>query len=225
MISAQKVTKKFGDILALSDIDVKIESGDFVFITGPSGSGKSTFLRLLLRELTADKGVLSVDGQDLAKIPKDKMFTYRRQIGVVFQDFKLLADRSVAENVSLPLEIIGAKPAEVHERTMACLKMVELDSRAKLFPAQLSGGELQRVVIARAIVNRPKLVLADEPTGNLDPKTSLTIVKLLKEIHEQLKATVIMATHNAEIVNKIGTRVITLNEGKLVKDVAKGKYE
>lgn len=225
MISAQKVTKKFGDILALSDIDLKIESGDFVFITGPSGSGKSTFLRLLLRELTADKGVLTVDGQDLAKIPKDKLFAYRRQIGVVFQDFKLLADRSVAENVSLPLEIIGAKPAEVYERVMTCLKMVELDSRAKLFPAQLSGGELQRVVIARAVVNRPKLVLADEPTGNLDPKTSLTIIKLLREVHEQLKATVIMATHNVEIVNKTGTRVISLHEGKLVKDVAKGKYE
>lgn len=225
MISAQKVSKKFGDIQALTDITFKIESGDFVFLTGPSGSGKSTLLKLLLRDLTADTGSMSVDGQDLAKISASKLFMYRRQIGVVFQDFKLLADRSVAENVSLPMEIVGAKPDVVEKRVLACLKMVELENKAKLFPAQLSGGELQRVVIARAIINGPKLVLADEPTGNLDPKTSLVIIKLLRQIHSELKATVIVATHNVDIVNKTGARVISLADGKLVNDVAKGKYE
>ncbi len=225
MISAQKVSKKFGDILALSDISFKIESGDFVFLTGPSGSGKSTLLRLLLRDLVADAGVLSVDGQDLAKIPPAKLYTFRRQMGVVFQDFKLLMDRSVAENVSLPMEILGAKPVAVAERVMACLKMVGLENRATLFPAQFSGGGLQRVVIARAIINTPKLVLADEPTGNLDPKTSGVIIKLLRQIHADLKATVIVATHNVDIVNKTGARVISLLEGKLLNDVAKGKYE
>ncbi len=225
MITARDVSKKFGNVLALSELSFEIKPGEFVFLTGPSGSGKTTLLKLVLKEIVADKGQLLIGEQDIKKIPNKKLPDYRRQIGVVFQDFKLLSDRSVFENVSLPLEVRGVKDIEINSAVKKALELVGLGSRVDLFPAQLSGGELQRVAIARAIVSRPKLLLADEPTGNLDPKTSVAIMNILKQIHEELKTTIVMATHNADIVNHAGLRVIMLVDGKLAKDTNKGKYE
>ncbi len=225
MITARNLSKKFGDVLALSEVTFTVEPGEFVFLTGPSGSGKTTIIRLVLHEIVADKGELQVNGQEVKKIRSNKLPDYRRQIGVVFQDFKLLADRSVAENIALPLEVRGVRVSDTDLAVKKVMDLVGLTARATLFPAQLSGGELQRVAIARAVVGRPKLVLADEPTGNLDPKTSQAIMKLLNEIHQELKTTVVMATHNADIVNHSNMRVLSLVEGKLIKDSPKGKYE
>lgn len=218
MISAQNLTKKFGRITALDSVSFDITPGEFVFLTGPSGSGKTTLLRLIMREIKPDAGKLTLQGP--AKVPE-----YRRSVGTVFQDFKLLADRSVYENIALPLEIMGAVTADIDKAVKKAIDLVELSARTDLFPAQLSGGELQRVAIARAIVTRPKLILADEPTGNLDPKTAKSIVNLLSTIHSQLKTTVLMATHNADIVNHLGKRVIALDLGKVISDNLKGKYE
>ncbi len=225
MISARSVSKKWGDIVALDNVSFEISAGEFAFLTGPSGSGKTTLLRLILREVKADHGVMAVDGHDLAKLAVNKLPAYRRALGVVFQDFKLLSDRDVAENVSLPLQVRSAKDSEIRQAVKESLEVVGLTARAKLFPAQLSGGELQRAAMARAIVGRPKIILADEPTGNLDPKTAKAIVKLLVAIHKELKTTVVMATHNADIVNSLNLRVIALDEGKVIKDSPKGKYE
>ena len=218
MISAQKLTKKFGNILALDAVSFDIAPGEFVFFTGPSGSGKTTLLRLSQRELHPDAGKLILAGPA-------KIHEFRRTLGTVFQDFKLLSDRSVFENVALPLEIMGVKPEDLQKSVKKALELVELTARTDLFPAQLSGGELQRVALARAIVARPKLILADEPTGNLDPKTAWAIVNLLSTIHSELKTTVLMATHNADIVNHLARRVISLEDGKVIKDSPKGKYD
>jgi cell division transport system ATP-binding protein len=225
MIAAQDLTKRFGDVPALEKATFNIGDGEFVFLTGKSGSGKTTLIRLLLRDLLANSGSLVVNNIDVSKIPSGKLPDYRREIGVVFQDFKLLADRNVLENVSLPLMFRGVTTPEIESSTKAALEMVDLWDKASLFPAQLSGGETQRVAIARAIVARPKLLLADEPTGNLDPMTAKMILKLLREVHSELNTTVIMATHNAELVNHSSLRVITLDKGKLIKDNQKGKYE
>lgn len=225
MISARGVSKKFGNITALADVSFEVGVGEFVFLTGPSGSGKTTVLKLILRELKPDKGVMSVDGHDLAKIPAGNLPKYRRAVGIVFQDYRLLADRSVAENVALPLQVRGTTPNDIATAVKQALEVVGLGERARLFPAQLSGGELQRAAIARAIVSRPKVILADEPTGNLDPKTAKSIVKLLTTLHSQLQTTIIMATHNADIVNSLSLRVISLDGGKVVKDSPTGKYE
>ncbi|KKU64302.1 MAG: Cell division ATP-binding protein FtsE [Candidatus Amesbacteria bacterium GW2011_GWC1_47_15] len=225
MVTARNLTKKFGDITALWDITFNIEPGEFVFLTGTSGSGKTTLFRLIMRNLGLTAGELVVDGKHVHKIKTKDLPAYRRRIGPVFQDFKLLSDRSVWENIALPLEVRSIKPADIASSVKIALEMVGLTDRSHLFPGQLSGGELQRVGLARAVVSKPKLILADEPTGNLDPKTAHSIVSLLKEIHEELKTTVIMATHNADIVNRFGLRVITLSEGKLIKDSPKGKYD
>ncbi|MDP1743311.1 MAG: ATP-binding cassette domain-containing protein [Candidatus Amesbacteria bacterium] len=225
MIAAQDLTKRFGDVPALEKVTFNIGDGEFLFLTGKSGSGKTTLIRLLLRDLLANSGSLVVNDIDVSKIPSGKLPDYRREIGVVFQDFKLLIDRNVLENVSLPLMFRGVTTPEIESSTKAALEMVDLWDKASLFPAQLSGGETQRVAIARAIVARPKLLLADEPTGNLDPATAKMILKLLREVHTELKTTVIMATHNADLVNHSSLRVITLDKGKLTKDNQKGKYE
>lgn len=219
MISAQKISKRFGEVIALDEVTFEITPGEFVFLTGKSGSGKTTFLRLLLRELKPDTGELKTD------IEAKTLPEYRQQIGMIFQDFKLLIDRNVWENVALPLQIRGIKNDELHAAVHAAVETVDLTEKMELFPAQLSGGELQRVAIARAIVARPQLILADEPTGNLDPATSKSIFKLLKQIHDELKTTIIMATHNVDLVNHGGLRVISLDKGKVIKDVSKGKYE
>ncbi|OGD08862.1 hypothetical protein A2397_00980 [Candidatus Amesbacteria bacterium RIFOXYB1_FULL_44_23] len=225
MVIAQNLTKKFGSLSALEDISLTIDPGEFVFLTGASGSGKTTLIRLLIRDLKADSGQLSVNKHDLMILPSGKLPLFRRDIGTVFQDFKLLLDRNVSENIALPLEVRGVKEADVQNAVKIALEMVGLTSKSTAFPAQLSGGELQRVGLARAIVGRPKLLLADEPTGNLDPKTAGGIVRLIKEIHGHLKTTVIMATHNSEIVNHYSLRVISLDKGKVTKDNKEGKYD
>lgn len=225
MITARNLTKKFGGITALSDFTLTISPGEFVFLTGPSGSGKTTLLRLALRDLVPNSGSLIVNDHDLGKLKKKDLPLLRREIGTVFQDFKLLLDRSIWENVALPLEVRRLPNAQIDKAVKIALELVGLADRASLFPAQLSGGELQRAGLARAIVGKPKLILADEPTGNLDPKTARTIVKLLKDIHTELKTTIVMATHNADIVNLYSLRVVSLDKGKLVKDNPKGKYE
>ena len=218
MISAQKLTKKFGNILALDAVTFDIAPGEFIFLTGPSGSGKTTIIRLIMRDLKPAAGKLVLTGPT-------EIHEYRRTLGTVFQDFKLLPDRSVFENVALPLEIMGVKPEDLQKSVKKALELVELTARTDLFPAQLSGGELQRVALARAIVARPKLILSDEPTGNLDPKTARAIVNLLSTLHSQLQTTIIMATHNADIVNHLARRVIALDAGKVIKDTPKGKYD
>ncbi len=225
MVKANKLTKKFGPISALSEVSFSVEPGEFVFLTGPSGSGKTTLLKLILRDLKADSGSLTVDSQDLSKIKPSHLPAFRRNIGTVFQDFRLLPDRNVWENISLPLEVRNVRGSDIVAAVKIALEMVGLTDRALLFPSQLSGGELQRVAIARAIVGKPKLILADEPTGNLDPKTAKSIFKLLKDIHSELKTTVLMATHNEGLVNNQSLRVILLEGGKLTKDELKGKYD
>ena len=225
MVTATGLSKKFGSVQALSDINLSIAPGEFVFLTGPSGSGKTTLLRLILRDLKPDTGTIKIDGQDVSQISSSQLPQYRRQIGVVYQDFKLLPDRNIWENVALPLEVRGVSSVQYTSPVKVALNLVDLGSKASMFPAQLSGGELQRVSLARAIVGKPKLLLADEPTGNLDPKTAKAIVKLLREVHSQLKTTVIMATHNAEIVNVNSQRVIALDAGKVIKDSPRGKYD
>ena len=225
MIIARNLTKKFGGITALLDVTLSINPGEFVFLTGPSGSGKTTLLRLAMRDLLPDSGSLIINNHDLSKLKKKDLPALRREIGTVFQDFKLLLDRNIWENVSLPLEVRRLPASQVDKAVKIALELVGLTNRTSLFPAQLSGGELQRAGLARAIVGKPKLILADEPTGNLDPKTARTIVKLLKDIHTELKTTIVMATHNADIVNLYSQRVISLDGGKLIKDSPKGKYE
>jgi cell division transport system ATP-binding protein len=225
MITASNLTKRFGDVLALDEVNFTVDPGEFVFLTGPSGSGKTTLLKLILREVTSDKGEIKVNNIDLKKIPLRRLPDYRRNIGIVFQDFRLLTDRNVEENVSLPLEVRGVKPVEALASAKKALDVVGLSKRGKFFPSQLSGGELQRVALARAIVGKPQLILADEPTGNLDPKTAQSIMKLLKAIHDELKTTVLMATHNVDIVNHSSLRVISLADGKISHDSPKGKYE
>lgn len=224
MIDFNQVTKKFGKIIALNNASFEIEPGEFVFITGPSGAGKTTITRLILKEFEPTSGKIKINKQDLAEIPSKKIPELRRKLGVVFQDFKLLSDRTVFENVILPLEVIGADKKMIEEKASEILKLVGLSDRADLFPSQLAGGELQRVCLARAVIAEPKILLADEPTGNLDPATSWQIIKLMKKIN-QLGTTVVMATHNVDIVNSLRERVIKLEKGKVVKDQKEGKYE
>lgn len=224
MIQFDHVTKRFGEITALEEVSFVVEAGNFVFITGPSGSGKTTIIKLILREFLPTSGSITVDGVLTNKIKSKQILELRRKVGIVFQDFKLLSDRTVFENVALPLEVIGEKKKTIEEKVHESLKLVGLDERENLFPAQLAGGELQRTCIARAVVANPKILIADEPTGNLDPVTANQIAKLLKKINEK-GTTVLMATHNVEIVNSMKERVITLEKGKIIKNEEKGKYE
>jgi len=223
MIKLENVTKKFGSVVALDGVSLKINPGEFVFLIGPSGAGKTTIARLLLREFLPSEGLVEIAGMNLAKIPKVKIPHLRRMVGTVFQDLKILPDRTVFENVALALKILGKKDEEISGEIEEILELVGLSERAEFFPSQLAGGELQRVCIARAVVGKPEIVIADEPTGNLDIGTARQIVKLLKKINEMGK-TVIMATHNFEIVNSFQERVIELDKGKVISDKKKGKY-
>ncbi len=225
MLIFNHVTKKFGSgIIALDDISVEIKQGEFVFLVGPSGAGKSTLLKILTRELLPTSGKVTVEGQDITKLKAGQIPTFRRKIGVVFQDFKLLDDRTVFENVALTLEVLGKNEVQIQKEVEHTLKLVNIWDRRNLFPRQLSGGEAQRTVIARAVVGKPNIVLADEPTGDLDQKTAWGVIQLLNEINSW-GTIVLMATHNQEIVNTLKKRVILLKMGKIAKDLKVGKYE
>ncbi len=223
MIRFDHVSKQYAGHSALSDVTVEIKDGEFVFLIGHSGAGKTTLLRLLIRELVPSHGDIHIDNWSLSKLHPAEVYKLRRHVGTVFQDFKLLWDRTVFENVSLGLEILGKHPKEITTRVMDVLELVRLEHRKNYFPAQLSAGEMQRVAIARAIVGGPSILLADEPTGNLDPQTSWDILDILKEIHK-IGTTIVMATHNESIVNDMKKRTITIDQGKVVHDEEKGKY-
>jgi len=224
MIKFENVTKKFGLITALDDISFEVKKGDFVFLIGPSGAGKTTVIKLILKEFLPTKGKVIVDDEETGRISPKKIPLFRRQIGVVFQDFKLLPDKTVLENVALPLQIRGILEKEILKKTEEVLNKVGLWERKDLFPSQLAVGEIQRTALARAIITKPKLLLADEPTGNLDPKNAQQLIKLFKEVNDE-GTTVLMATHNAELVNFLKERVVCLKEGKIVFDEEKGKYK
>lgn len=224
MIQFDQVTKKFGEITALDQVSLKMKGGEFIFVIGPSGAGKTTLINLILKKYPPTSGTIIVGDIDISKIKGKKIPEYRKKIGVVFQDFKLISDLNVFENVALALRILGKKDEEISLAVNEVLRLVGLQERASLFPSQLAGGELQRACIARALVAQPEIVLADEPTGNLDLETAKNIVGLLKKINEMGK-TVLMATHNFEIVNELNQRVIRLEKGKIVSDQPKGKYQ
>ena len=208
---------------AVYDMNLDIKKGEFVFVIGASGSGKSTLIKMLYREERPTNGEIYVGGINVAKVKNNKVYKLRRKIGIVFQDYKLLPKLTVYENVAFALEIYGLPTNEVKRKVLKALDLVGLKSKTKSYPNQLSGGEQQRVAIARAIVNSPKLLICDEPTGNLDPDTSLEVMKVIEKIND-LSTTVVMATHDREMVNKMKKRVVLLDNGKLVKDYEKGSY-
>lgn len=224
MIKFNAVTKTFGTITpALDNVSLAISEAEFVFLVGPSGAGKTTFLRLITRDLLPTSGQVIVNQWDTAKLAKSKIPLLRRKVTMIFQDFKILYDRTVFENIALALEILAKREKEITQAVSDTLSLVGLSKKTESFPAQLSSGELQRVSIARAIVAHPTVLLADEPTGNLDPKTGWDIIKLLSDINK-LGTTIIMATHNMDIVNSLKKRVIVLKNGKLASDKIEGKY-
>ena len=224
IISLNNVSKAYSTgAPALKDVNLHINRGEFVFIVGDSGSGKSTLIKLLLRELTITSGDIRVMGYDLTKIKHNRIPKFRRNIGIVFQDFRLLKDRNVYENVAFAQRIIQKSNKEIRKNVPSILAIVGLAGKYKAKPKQLSGGEQQRVALARALVNKPAILLADEPTGNLDPKNSWEIMKLLEQINEN-GTTVLVVTHNREVVNSMQKRVVTLKKGVIVSDEEKGGY-
>jgi cell division transport system ATP-binding protein len=224
MIRFENVTKIYkGDVVAIRDLSLDVQKGEFVFIVGPSGSGKSTALRLLLREEVSTRGRIIVAGRDISKLSSWKIPQLRRNIGCVFQDYKLLPNKTVYENVAFASEVIGRPRHVVQTQVPQILDLVGLTKKAERFPAELSGGEQQRVSIARAFVNRPLILLADEPSGNLDPATTVGIMRLLDRIN-RTGTTVVMATHDQRIVDAMRRRVIELDHGSIVRDQARGVY-
>ncbi|MFZ4584910.1 MAG: cell division ATP-binding protein FtsE [Acidimicrobiia bacterium] len=224
MITFENVTKIYkGDVIALREIDLEIQKGEFVFLVGSSGAGKSTFLRLLLREELPTSGHIVVAGRDISRLSSWKVPQLRRNIGTIFQDFKLLPSKTVYENVAFAQEVIGRPKHVIRAQVPQVLDLVGLGEKAERFPDELSGGEQQRVSIARAFVNRPLILLADEPTGNLDPQTTVGIMRLLDRIN-RTGTTIVMATHDARIVDTMRRRVIELEHGQLVRDQARGVY-
>ncbi|BAK95070.1 cell division protein FtsE [Tetragenococcus halophilus subsp. halophilus] len=224
MIEMKDVTKKYSNgTAAIRGLSISIDQGEFVYVVGPSGAGKSTFVKLIYREEKPTSGDLQIADYDLMKIKNREVPYLRREIGVVFQDYKLLERKTVYENVAYAMQVIGRRPREVKKRVNDVLEMVGLKHKARVFPNQLSGGEQQRVSIARAIVNTPQVLIADEPTGNLDPEISWEIMRLLDRINAQ-GTTVVMATHNRTIVNTIRHRVIAIENGKIIRDQAEGEY-
>jgi cell division transport system ATP-binding protein len=224
MIKTEHVTKVYKDsVVALEDVAIDVRKGEFVFVVGPSGSGKSTFIRLLLKEEEPTRGNIFVAGKNIANLSPWKVPYLRRNIGTVFQDFKLLPDKTVFENVAFALEVIGKPKHVIDRRVPEILELVGLGEKLNNYPEELSGGEQQRVSVARAFVNRPLILLADEPTGNLDPSTSVEIMKLLDRIN-RTGTTVIMATHDNAIVDAMRRRVVELESGRVVRDQARGVY-
>lgn len=224
-IKMSNVKKNYKNgVTAIYDLNLTIEKGEFIFIIGPTGCGKSTLVKMIYREEKASNGEILLGGLDVTKLKNSKVYKIRRKIGVVFQDFKLLNRSNVYENVAFALEIFGLPKDEIHEKVVKVLELVGLKNKVKNFPDQLSGGEQQRVAIARAIVNGPKLLICDEPTGNLDEETSMEIMSVLEEINK-LGTTVLMVTHDREIVQKMKKRVILLDSGRVLKDYKEGTYK
>ena len=223
MIELRNVKEYSKGHAALNGVSVKIERGEFVFIVGDSGSGKSTLIKLIMKELNPTEGTIIVNGQNLNRMKHRNIAKYRRGLGVVFQDFRLLKDRSIYENIAFALRVTETPTRVIKKKVPAALSLVGLAQKYKSFPKELSGGEQQRVAIARAIVNEPAILLADEPTGNLDPTNSWEIMSLLKEANER-GTTVLVVTHNQEIVNEMNERVITMKQGVIVSDEKKGGY-
>ena len=219
MIEAQHLSKRYSrGLYALRDLSLRVEKGEFVFLTGPSGAGKSTLLRMLLRQELPTEGRLVVGGRDLSQLTVRQVQAYRRSLGFVFQDFKLLPHKTVLENIAFVPRVLGMAPAQQQRRTFQVLKWVGLQHRMTAFPMELSGGEQQRIAIARALVNDPVVILADEPTGNLDPDLSLEIMNLFREINAR-GTTVLVATHDRELIRRVGRRTITLDHGQIVEVV------
>lgn len=224
MIKMKNVYKKYTNgVVASNGITIDIARGEFVYVVGPSGAGKSTFIKMMYREETPTSGEILFDGNDISKIKQKDVSTLRRRIGVVFQDFKLLPKLTVYENIAFALEVIEEKPENIRQKVMDVLTLVGLQSKARMFPNELSGGEQQRVSIARSIVNQPEVVIADEPTGNLDPETSWDIMDVFEKINAR-GTTIIMATHNKEVVNTIRHRVIAIEGGIVIRDEVGGDY-
>lgn len=225
MIQFHKVSKVYGNgTVALNEVDLHIEKGEFVFLVGPSGAGKTTLIKLVIRRELPSQGLIMVGRKNLSQMKRHDVPIFRRNIGVIFQDYKLLPNKTVFENVAFALEVIEASRKDILKQVPAVLELVGLRDKAKAFPSQLSGGEQQRVSLARAIVNRPLLLLADEPTGNLDPETSWGITDLLLEINKR-GTTVVMATHNKSIVDRMRRRVVAMENGQIVRDEQKGVYD
>lgn len=224
LIKMENVQKKYKNgTTALRDISIDIDPGEFVYVVGQSGAGKSSFLKLIYREEVASAGRVIVNGQDLVSISNRKVPYFRRSVGTVFQDYKLLPNKTVFENIAYAMQVIGKKPKEINKRVNEVLDLISLRHKAKVFPKNLSGGEQQRVAIARAIVNTPTILIADEPTGNLDPENSWEIMKILEQINMQ-GTTIIMGTHNSNIVNTIRHRVVTIDSGEIIYDQENGDY-
>lgn len=224
MIQMREVYKKYPNgVVAVNGISVDIKQGEFVFVVGPSGAGKSTFIKLMYREEVPTSGEVIINGVNISKLKRREVPHFRRHIGVVFQDFKLLPKLTVYENVAFAMEVIEEQPKQIRKRVMEVLELVGLKHKVRMFPNELSGGEQQRVSIARSIVNRPKVVIADEPTGNLDPETSWDIMRIFEQINT-MGTTVVMATHNREIVDRMRKRVIAIEGGMIVRDVFGGDY-
>ena len=225
LINLHGVSKKYKNgVNAVYDLDLKIKKGEFVFVIGGSGSGKSTLIKMLYREEIPTKGEINIAGINVAKLWNSRVYKLRRRLGIVFQDYRLLPKLTVYENVAFALEAIGENKSEIRVKTLRALEQVGLKGKIRMYPDQLSGGEQQRVAIARAIVNNPKILLCDEPTGNLDPERSVEIVELLEQINKDMGTTIIMATHDKAIVDKFKKRVIALKEGRIVEDSEKGRY-
>ena len=226
MITLEHVYLEYGKTkIALRDINIHIDKGEFVFVVGPSGAGKSSFVKMLTHELIPYKGQIVVNGVEVSRLKKSKVPYYRRKLGIVFQDFRLLQEKTVFENIAFVLRVTGAKSKkEIQEKVNRVLDLVNLRGKAKELPSQLSGGEQQRVAIARALVNRPLLLIADEPTGNLDPATSEEIMDLFSNINH-MGTTIIMVTHNKDLVNAMHKRVVSIEDGEIVSDVKKGGYD
>lgn len=226
LIQFKNVFKQYKNgVTALCDINLEIGKGEFVFVIGGSGSGKSSLIKLIYREELPTRGEVYVGGINVAKLRNGKVYKLRRKLGIVFQDYKLLPRKTVYENVAFALRMYGLANDEIRTKTLKAIEQVGLKEKWRCFPDQLSGGEQQRVSIARAIVNEPKVLICDEPTGNLDPDTSLEIMKVIQEINTELGTTIIMATHSRDIVNKYKKRVIALEQGIVITDVMKGTYK
>ncbi|MFR7538817.1 MAG: cell division ATP-binding protein FtsE [Clostridium sp.] len=225
MIAMDHISKQYSTgVEALCDVSIRIHKGEFVFVVGKSGSGKSTFIKLLLKELNPTEGRIFVGGRQVTNLKRKQVSLYRRKIGVVFQDFRLLKNKTVFENVAFAQEIIGMTKRDIARNVPIMLEMVGLKGKEKMYPHELSGGEQQRVAIARALINQPTILLADEPTGNLDPKTAWDIMMLLEEVNK-MGTTVVVVTHNNDVVDVMQKRVINLEDGVLVRDEKKGGYQ